>query len=245
MLEINKIYCMDAIEFMKQIEDKSVDMILCDLPYGTTNCSWDSILPLRELWEQYMRIIKENGAIVLTASQPFTSKVIISNLEFFRYEWIWEKSKASNFLDAKKRPLKSHENILVFYNKLPIYNPQMTIGKPYDKGIEKRKRVEVFHDMKGNNKLINESGNRFPKSIIYFRTAESEGKFHPTQKPIALFEYLIKTYTNEQDLVLDCCVGSGTTAVACKQLNRNFICNDNNEDYVEIANKRLKENKTK
>lgn len=239
-MEINKIYRMDAIEFMKKIDDKSIDMILCDLPYGTTACSWDEIILLEPMWKEMKRIAKDKCAMVFTASQPFTSKLIMSNVDYFNHEWIWYKSKASNFLDARKKPLKSHENILVFYKKQPTYNPQMTQGKPYDKGIERRSRVMVYHKMEGNNKLVNESGERFPKTVIYFRTAESEGKFNPTQKPVALFEYLIKTYTNEGDLVMDCVVGSGTTAVACLNTNRRFICNDISEEYVKIANERIK-----
>jgi len=244
-METNKIYQGDCLELMKQIEDKNVDLILCDLPYGTTACFWDSVIDLKRLWEEYKRIIRDNGAIVLTASQPFTSALVMSNIKMFKYEWIWEKSKASNFLLAKKQPLKAHENILVFANGTPNYYPQKTQGKPYYRGgiKEKHDNPEVSNNIPNYHSHIrkSEDGMRLPRSVQYFTTAEFDGKFHPTQKPIALFEYLIKTYSKEGNLVLDNCIGAGTTAIACKKNNRNFIGIELEQKYVDICNSRLRE----
>jgi site-specific DNA-methyltransferase (adenine-specific) len=221
-------------------------MILCDLPYGTTACKWDTIIPFEPLWEQYKRVIKDNGAIVLTASQPFTSALVMSNPKMFKYEIIWEKSKASNFLLAKKQILKAHENVLIFSKKTTTYNPQKTEGKPYsgDKRAGKKGSLtDVFNNVP-NPTFRNGSkdGLRYPRSVQYFKTAESEGKTtHPTQKPVALFEYLIKTYTNEGETVLDNCMGSGTTGVACVNTNRNFIGIELDPIYFDIAQKRIAE----
>ena len=234
----------DCLELMKEIPDGSVDMILADLPYGTTACKWDTIIPFEPLWEQYERVIKDNGAIVLTASQPFTSALVMSNPKMFKYEIIWEKSKASNFLLAKKQILKAHENVLIFYKKTATYNPQKTQGKPYsgDKRAGKKGSLtDVFNNVP-NPTFRNGSkdGLRYPRSVQYFKTSESEGKTaHPTQKPVALMEYLIKTYTNEGDTVLDNVMGSGTTGVACKNLNRNFIGMELDEAYFNIAKDRI------
>jgi site-specific DNA-methyltransferase (adenine-specific) len=241
-MELNKIYNEDCLIGMKSIPDRSIDMILCDLPYGTIRCHWDTIIPFKDLWEHYERIIKQNGAIVLFSSQPFTSALIMSNPNLFRYEWIWEKSKASNFLNAKKQPLKAHENILVFGIKSPLYYPQKTKGEPFNKGIRKSdngKFTEAFGAVKINKTIENKDGFRLPRSVQYFVTAEREGKLHPTQKPIALIEYLIKTYTIEGEIVLDNCIGSGTTAIGCINTNRNFIGFENNKEYFDIANKRI------
>lgn len=238
--ELDIIYNMDCIEGMKILPDKSIDMILCDLPYGTTQCKWDVVIPFADLWKQYKRIIKDNGAIVLTSAQPFTSLLITSNLEMFKYALIWEKSKATGFMNAKKRPLVAYEDILVFYKKPVIYNPQMTEGKPYDKGKILRK-MEVYGSQKATE-TNNTTGLRYPRSVVYFKTAESEGKvYHPTQKPMALFEYLIKTYTNPGDLVLDNCMGAGTTAIACKNTNRHYIGYEKEEKYFDIISKRINE----
>ena len=230
----------DCLELMKDIPDGSVDMILADLPYGTTACKWDTIIPFEPLWEQYKRVIKPNGAIALTASQPFTSALVMSNPKMFKYSWVWEKSKSTGYLNAKKRPLYAHEDVLIFYKKPPVYIPQMTSGLPYNKGKAHRP-TNVY----GSQKAVlvkNESGYRYPRTVQYFKTAESEGEVsHPTQKPVALFEYLIKTYTNEGDLVLDNVAGSGTTGVACKNTNRNFIGIELDEKYFEIAKKRIEE----
>lgn len=233
MIKLNTIYNEDCIseklnEGMNRIKDKSIDMILCDLPYGTTACKWDEIIPFDKLWAQYGRIIKDNGAIVLTASQPFTTKLINSNIDLFRYEWIWEKEQGVNFMLAKKQPLKVHENVLIFYNKQSTYNPQMTEGKPYTSG------KGTSGDVTGNVKKVQtkNKGTRYPRSV---QKINRETGLHPTQKPVALFEYLIKTYTNEEDVVLDNCIGSGTTAVAAINTNRNYIGFELDKEYYDIA----------
>jgi site-specific DNA-methyltransferase (adenine-specific) len=222
MLELNKIYCGDCLEVMKDIDDKSIDMILCDLPYGTTACKWDTIIPFEPLWEQYKRIIKDNGAIVLTASQPFTSALVMSNPKMFKYEWIWEKDGGSNFATTKYQPMKEHENILIFgIGTLKYYQQkQERIGSrkgKITKTIDSGRKNSVYGTQDGGKKLdVLEL--RTPRSIQRFNR---ERGLHPTQKPVALFEYLIKTYTNEGETVLDNCIGSGTTAIACINLNRN------------------------
>lgn len=234
------IYKGDCLEVMKSIKDKSVDMILCDLPYGTTQNKWDSVIPLDELWKEYKRIIKDNGVIVLTSQGIFTAKLILSNEKWFKYKLVWEKSKATNFLNAKKQPLRKHEDICVFYNKQPQYNPQMTKGKPYDKGVRKNQLTGSYGDF--NPVHVKSEGMRYPTDVVYFKTAESEGKvYHPTQKPVALLEYLIKTYTNEGETVLDNCMGSGSTGVACLKTNRNFIGIEKDDKYFNIAVERLEE----
>ena len=230
--------CFDVFPF---IEDKSIDAIICDLPYGTTNCKWDSVLPFEKLWEHYNRVIKDNGVIILFGREPFSSKVRLSNEFNYRYDWIWEKSKATNFLFSKQMPLIAHEDIMIFYKKLPTYNPQKTKGKPYNKGVEKRTEIEAVGKIGNGNLLINESGERNPRSVIYFRTAESEGKLHPTQKPIALMEYLVRTYTNEGDTVLDNTMGSGTTNLACIKLNRKSIGIEKEKQYYDVAVRRASE----
>lgn len=223
---------------MQEIQDKSVDMILCDLPYGTTQNKWDSIIPLDELWKEYKRIIKDNGAIALTSQGIFTAKLILSNEKWFKYKIVWEKSKATNFLNAKKQPLRKHEDICVFYKKQPIYNPQMTEGEPYNKGIRKDQLTGSYGDFKPVE--VKSEGLRYPTDVRYFKTSESEGKvYHPTQKPISLLEDLIKTYTNEGDLVLDNCMGSGSTGVATINTNREFIGIELEEEYFNIAKNRL------
>lgn len=197
MAENIKLYHGDCLEVMKDIPDKSVDMILCDLPCGTTKCKWDTIIPFVPLWEQYNRIIKDNGAIVLFASQPFTSVLVNSNIRMFKYEWIWRKNKGGNPLNVKKIPMKQHESILVFYKKSPTYNPQSVQFCKVERGL------------------------------------------HPTQKPVALLEYLVKTYTNEGELILDNCMGSGSTGVACVNINRKFIGIELNEEYFNLAKGRI------
>mgnify|MGYP002403160339 CR=1 FL=1 len=239
-MTLNTIYNIDCLIGMRDIPDKSIDMILCDLPYGTTQCKWDIIIPFNELWLQYNRIIKDNGAIVLTASQPFTSVLINSNLKMFRYTWVWEKSKATGFLNAKKRPLVAHEDICVFYKKPPIYNPQMTVGEAYNKGVRKQQTEDDVYG-KFEQVEVKSEGMRYPRSVQYFKTAESEGKtIHKTQKPVALFEYLIHTYTKEDDIILDNCMGSGTTAIAAINTNRNYIGFELNKEYYELATNRIK-----
>ena len=236
MLQLNSIHCADCLEKMKEIDDKSIDLILADLPYGTTACSWDTIIPFEALWTQYKRIIKDNGAIVLTASQPFTSALVMSNPKMFKYEWIWNKKLAGNGILAKKQPLKIHENVLVFC-KGSNYNPQKT------KGRFRKKMGLKESSITGGNTFTEETENDeyYPVSIQEFSMAGQRiGRLHPTQKPVALFEYLIKTYTNEGDLVLDNCAGSGTTGVAAKNLKRNFILMEKEPKYVEIARERIK-----
>jgi site-specific DNA-methyltransferase (adenine-specific) len=227
------------------VEDKSIDMILADLPYGSTACKWDTILPFDMLWEQYRRIIKDNGAIVLTASQPFTSALIMSNPKIFRYCWVWDKvNKYTGALNANRMPLKRHEDIAVFYKKLPTYNKQFRTGKPY-KGIQTKGHGE--YTQYGNNnkpRIIQSDGKHNPCSILEISADnKKELGLHPTQKPVELFEYLIKTYTNEGEIVLDNCIGSGTTAVACINTNRNFIGIEKEWEYCEIANERIKKAK--
>ena len=241
----------DCLELMQDIPTGSVDMILCDLPYGTTKNKWDSIIDLDKLWKEYKRIIKDNGAIVLTSQGIFTARLILSQEDLFKYKIVWIKSKSTNFLNAKKQPLRKHEDVCVFYKKQPIYNPQMAEGESYDKGIRKDQFTGSYGDFKP--KHVKSDGMRYPNDVvfydeetyddcIYIKTAESEGKvYHPTQKPIALLEYLIKTYTNENDLVLDNCMGSGSTGVACRNTNRNFIGIELDKNYFEIAKRRILE----
>jgi len=233
-MELNVIYNEDCLEGMNRIDDKSVDMILCDLPYGTTACKWDTIIPFEPLWEQYERVIKDNGAIVLFGSEPFSSALRMSNIKNFKYDWIWNKKLAGNGILAKRQPLKIHEIISVFNSN--IYIPQMTKGKM-------RKKMGLKEsEITGGNSFAKEYVNDeyYPVSIQEFSIANlRRGRLHPTQKPVALFEYLIKTYTNEGDLVLDNCAGSGTTGVACKNLNRNYILIEKEPEYIDIINKRL------
>jgi len=235
-MEKNKIYQGDCLELMKQIEDKSIDLILCDLPYGTTRNKWDSVIPLEELWEQYERIIKPNGAIVLTAVQIFASQLIMSRQNLFKYDLIWKKTIASGQLNVNKMPLRLHEHILVFYKKQPTYNQQMTKGTPYTINRKATYKGEGYN--KQTDSYKENTGFRHPTSVLEFSNPRIKGG-HPTQKPVALFEYLIKTYTNEGDLVLDNCAGSGTTGVACKNLNRNYILIEKEPEYIDIINKRL------
>ena len=239
-----ELYKGDCLELMKNIPDKSIDMILCDLPYGTTECKWDNIIPFEDLWKEYKRIIKDNGAILLFSQQPFTSFLTCSNINMFRYEYIWEKSSSTGFLNAKKMPLKKHENILVFYKKLPTYNPQFTQGKPYT--TKRTGTPSIYRQDLVRTDTIN-NGFRYPTDILLFKNPNNKN-VHPTQKPVPLLEYLIKTYTNEGDLVLDNCMGSGSTGVACVNLNRKFIGIEMDEKYFNIAkdriNKAMKDNDT-
>jgi DNA modification methylase len=243
MLDLNNIYLGDCLKVMTDIKDKSIDMILCDLPYGTTRCKWDSVIDLEKLWHQYCRVIKDNGAIVLFAQTPFDKVLGSSNLEMLKYEWIWEKTQATGHLNAKKMPMKAHENILVFYKKLPVYNPQKTIGhapvNTYTKYIATQNNSELYGDL---SKEISGGGEieRYPRSVQIFSSDKQKEHLHPTQKPIKLLEYLIKTYTNEGNIVLDNCIGSGSTAVAAINTNRNFIGIEKELKYYEIALNRLK-----
>ena len=228
----------DCLEIMKNIPSASVDMILCDLPYGTTRNKWDTCLNLGKLWEQYKRIIKDNGAIVLFSQMPFTAALVMSNPKMFRYEWIAEKSLATGFLNAKRMPMKAHENILVFYKKLPTYNAQMTKGKPYS--ITRRdiggQYLHNFESIETKNE-----GTRCPRDVLrdLWQPYCGGKMYHPTQKPVPLLEYLIKTYTNEGDTVLDNCMGSGSTGVACVNTKRDFIGVELDENYFDIARRRI------
>lgn len=257
----NKVIQGDCLDVMPRIPDKSIDMILCDLPYGTTQNKWDSVIDLNKLWAEYKRIIKDNGAIVLTSQGVFTAKLILSNEEWFKYKIVWIKSKATNFLNAKKQPLRKHEDICVFYKNQPTYNPQMTDGESYDKGVRKDQLTGSYGDFKPRH--VKSDGKRYPNDVVfyeeeniddcvYFKTAESEGKvYHPTQKPVELGRYLIRTYTNPGDIVLDNACGSGSFLVSAYLEDRNFIGIEKNEqvalyktepvDYIEVCKNRLKE----
>lgn len=239
---INKVVQGDCLEVMQSIPDKSIDMILCDLPYGTTQNKWDSVIDLNKLWVEYERIVKDNGAIVLTSQGIFTAKLILSNEKLFKYKITWIKSKSTNFLNAKKQPLRKHEDICVFYKKQPTYNPQMTVGEAYDKGIRKDQYTGSYGDFKP--KHVKSNGERYPNDVVFYeehavddyvyvKTAESEGTvFHPTQKPIELGRYLIKTFTNPGDIVLDNACGSGSFLLSALLENRNFIGIEKNEDVL-------------
>ena len=238
----------DCLVEMKNIPDKSIDMILCDLPYevlnkGNKNASWDRLLPFDQLWEQYNRIIKDNGAIILFAQGMFTAQLMMSNPNMWRYNLIWDKILTSGFLNAKRMPLRSHEDILVFYKSLPTYNPQMTIGEPlHSKGISyKNKELtnNCYGDMIGADDLRKGSTEKYPKSIVRFQKPHPSCAVHPTQKSEELCEYLIKTYTNEGETVLDNCMGSGTTGVAAIKTNRNFIGIELDDGYFNIAEERI------
>ncbi|NRG33923.1 DNA-methyltransferase [Niallia circulans] len=239
-LEVNRIYQRDCIEGMKMVPDKSVDMILCDLPYGVTRNKWDSVIPFAILWEQYERIIKDNGAIVLTAQDKFTAKLMLSNEKLHRYNLIWHKSRPTGFLNANRMPLRDHEDICVFYKKLPLYNPQFTEGKP------NHIKEDVIPAEGANNNYgkfnpiaRKKTSKKHPRSVIKVDAEDPTKLIHPTQKPVALFEYLIRTFTNEGEIVLDNCIGSGTTAVACINTKRQFIGFEKEQKYVELANMRL------
>ncbi len=245
---INSVFEADCLDKMKEIPSGAVDMILCDLPYGMTQNGWDSYVPLLPLWEEYKRVIKPNGAIVLTSAGTFTARLILSNESWFKYKMVWVKSKPTNFLNAKKQPLRKHEDICVFYQKQPVYNPQMTEGEAYDKGVRKDQLTGSYGDFKPVR--IKSSGERYPTDVVYFKTAESEGKvYHPTQKPVELGRYLIRTYTNPGDVVLDNTCGSGSFLVAALLESRNFIGIEKNQDvamfkkgtvnYIEICKQRL------
>lgn len=229
----------DCLELLKDVPECSVDMILCDLPYGTTRNKWDTVIQFEPLWEQYKRVIKQNGAIVLFSQQPFTSILVSSNPGLFRYEWIWEKTTATGHLNAKKMPLKAHENILVFYEKLPVYNPQITEGHKPVNSYTKHSDDGTNY---GKTKLGISGGGattRLPRSVQLFSTDKQKSALHPTQKPVALTEYLVRTYTNAGDTVLDNCMGSGTTGVACVNTGRNFIGMELEQEYFDIASQRI------
>jgi site-specific DNA-methyltransferase (adenine-specific) len=237
MMEIDRIVCADALTYLAGLPSASVDMCLVDLPYGSTELAWDLVIPLDPLWEQFKRVSKPRSAIVLTASQPFTSTLVMSNLSMFNHEWIWEKSSGGGFLNANKQPLKRHENILVFCDASGAYTPQRSSGKPY-KAKRGGAALQVVNGGRANivgHETIND-GWRYPTTVLRFA---NETGIHPTQKPVALFEYLIRTYTQAGDVVLDCCMGSGTTAVAARQCGRHFVGCDSSPEYVHLARERL------
>ncbi|MEE9431099.1 MAG: site-specific DNA-methyltransferase [Melioribacteraceae bacterium] len=258
---INKIIQGDCLEEMDRIPNQSIDMILCDLPYGTTRNKWDSVINLEKLWEHYGRIIKERGAIVLTGQGIFTARLVLSNEKLFKYKVVWIKSKPTNFLNAKIQPLRKHEDICIFYKKQPTYNPQMSEGTAYDKGIRKDQYTGSYGDFKPRH--VKSSGKRYPNDVlfyeeqniddyVYIKTAESEGKvYHPTQKPVELGRYLIRTYTKPGDIVLDNACGSGSFLLSAILENRKFIGIEKNEDvllhkvepidYIQVCSDRIEE----
>jgi DNA modification methylase len=257
----NKVIQGDCLNVMQNIPDNSIDMVLCDLPYGTTQNKWDSVIDLDKLWKQYNRIVKPNGAIVLTSQGVFTAKLILSNEKYFKYKIVWIKSKSTNFLNAKKQPLRKHEDVCVFYKKQPNYNPQMTNGEAYDKGVRKDQYTGSYGDFKPRH--VKSNGKRYPTDVIafeeqeiedyvYIKTAESEGKvYHPTQKPIELGRYLIRTFSNPGDIILDNACGSGSFLLSAILENRKFIGIEKNEDvllhkvkevdYIKVCTDRIQE----
>lgn len=240
-MELNKIYNEDCLIGMQNIPDKSIDCIICDLPFGSTACSWDNVIPFEPLWDQYKRIIKDNGAIVLFGSQPFTSALVMSNPKMFKYEWIWGKGRGTGFQIVKYKPLVSHENILIFGKGTIKYNPQMRerevprISK--NKGTTRQMLISNGKEYQAERAL----DKKYPITELQFSNNNQKGKLHPTQKPVPLLEYLIRTYTNEGETVLDNCMGSGTTAIACINTSRNFIGFELDKGYFEIAKKRIAE----
>lgn len=260
---INQVIEDDCLNIMPNIPDKSIDMILCDLPYGTTQNKWDSVIDLNKLWAEYTRIIKDNGAIVLTSQGIFTAKLILSNEDWFKYKFVWIKSKSTNFLNAKKQPLRKHEDICVFYKQQPTYNPQMMQGESYDKGVRKDQYTGSYGDFRPRH--VKSDGMRYPNDVLcfedeicpledylYFKTAESEGKvYHPTQKPVELGRYLIRTFTNPGDIVLDNACGSGSFLVAAALEKRKYIGIEKNQNvmlhkvqktnYIQVCKDRLAE----
>ena len=242
-----KLWQGDCLELMKDIPDQSVDMILCDLPYGiTARNKWDTIIPFEPLWEQYNRVIKDNGAIVLFGSGMFTASLMKSNEKMWRYNLIWHKTTPTGFLNANKMPLRAHENIVVFYKSMPIYNPQKTTGHKRKVSTAKHKRnCKVTEDYGAHRLTTYDSTERFPTSVLTFPTDKQKAALHPTQKPVALCEWLIKTYTDPGMIVLDNCMGSGSTGVACLNTKRNFIGIELDDKYFEIAKERIKEVESK
>ena len=232
----------DCLIEMQSIADGSIDAIITDPPYGTTACKWDSVIPFDKMWEQLNRIIKPNGAIVLFGSEPFSSALRMSNIKKYKYDWVWNKKQKVGMLNCKRMPLRQHEDILIF-NAKNVYNPQMTKGRFRNKKIQPTKDFKTYGQLK--NPIDNFNDNYYPSSILEFGNANQKAKIHPTQKPIALMEYLIKTYTNENETVLDFTMGSGTTGVACKNLKRNFIGIEMDKTYFDIAKKRINETQNK
>ena len=257
----NKVIQGDCLEVMKCFPDNSIDMVLCDLPYGTTQNKWDSVIDLKKLWKEYHRVVKDNGAIVLTSQGLFTAKLILSNEKNFKYKIVWIKSKSTNFLNAKKQPLRKHEDVCVFYKKQPNYTPQMTEGEAYDKGYRKNQLTGSYGDFKSNH--VKSNGERYPTDVVFYeeqevndylyvKTAESEGKvYHPTQKPIELGRYLIKTFSKPGDIILDNACGSGSFLLSAMMEDRQFIGIEKNEDvllhkvdpvdYIQVCTERIEQ----
>ena len=235
-----ELYCGDCLSIMSALDGGCADMVLCDLPYGTTACKWDIPLDLRSMWLEYRRATKSNSAIVLFAQTPFDKVLGCSNLELLRYELIWQKTHPTGHLNAKKMPMKAHENILVFYDKLPIYNPQKTSGHARKTSVKRRDDTQIYGEQ-SFGELTYDSTDRYPISVLVFPSDKQRTALHPTQKPVALFEYLIRTYTNEGDTVLDNCAGSGTTAIAAQKSGRSWICIEKEEQYCEIIAQRVEE----
>lgn len=226
---MNYLYEGDCLSVLPKLGASSVDMVLCDLPYGTTQNKWDSVIDLDALWKEYNRVVKPNGAIVLTSQGPFTARLILSNEKAFKYKIVWVKSKATNFLNAKKQPLRKHEDICVFYRKQPVYHPQMSTGVPYDKGVRKNQLTGGYGVF--NPSHVKSDGARYPTDVVYFKTAESEGEVvHPTQKPVALGQYLVRTFSNPGDVILDNTCGSGSFLISAALEKRRFIGIENNRD---------------
>lgn len=233
----------DCLELMKKIPDHSVDMILCDLPYGTTACNWDTVIPFDELWEQYNRVTKDNACIALFATEPFASKLRLSNLKDYKYDLYWQKEKATNFLQVKKRFGKTTENICIFYKKQCTYNPQKyTVDYRVNNKPKDKNNSSITAAIGFKVKAYEDDGTRYPNDILKFNRVPLGKTLHETQKPVELLEYLIKSFTNEGDTVLDNCMGSGSTGVACRNLNREFIGFELNEDYFKIAKNRILNN---
>lgn len=229
----------DCLERMKEIPGGSVDMVMCDLPYGTTQNKWDSVIPFEPLWVEYKRLLKSSGVVVLTSAQPFTSALVMSQPKAFKYQWVWKKPCGTGFLNAKKQPLRNHEDVLVFYFEQPTYNPQFTKGSPYK---QKQGSGSRNYGAVRDEYITVSDGKRYPLTVIEFNQGDT--KVHPTQKPVSLMEYLIRTYTNESDTVLDNTMGSGTTGVACMNTNRKFIGIERDEKYFQIAKDRIEKAKS-
>ena len=240
--ETQILICGDCLAEMAKLPDKSIDMVLCDLPYGTTaRNKWDNVIPLDLLWEQYDRIVKDDGVIALWSQMPFTAILAASNMKLFRYEWIVEKTNATGFLNANRMPMKAHENVLIFYKKLPVYHPQMTHGHERKISTAAHKRNSKKSMDYGEHGLTTyDSTDRYPRDVLTFSWDKQKSRLHPTQKPVAACEYFIATYTDKGDTVLDNCMGSGTTGVACRNLGRNFIGIELEKEYFDIAEKRLR-----
>lgn len=247
---LNRLLEGDCLDWLARFPDASVDLVLCDLPYGTTQNPWDSVVPLPALWEAYARVVKPSGAVVLTSQGTFTARLVLSNEAWFKYKVVWVKSKPTNFLNAKKQPLRRHEDVCVFYREQPSYHPQMSPGEPYDKGVRKAQQSGSYGDF--DPVRVASEGARYPTDVVYFKTAESEGEvWHPTQKPVALGRYLVRTFSEPGDLVLDNAFGSGSFLVAALLEGRNFVGVEKNQevhrfkrariDYVRLAERRLRD----